>query len=306
MPGLAHLCEHLLFTGSRRFPSRDGFLKYIRGHCGTSNAYTVASNACYFFSINSDYSAIIPLIPTGFHSEGLPPPQRKLSPFEGALQRFAAFFTSPLLRKDRITNEVKVVESEYNSNREADSHRLFQLFKEQAKNHHPWAKFGIGNSKTLTRDGGQHEYILQWWQRHYSASVMRLVIMGRESLDDLTRLAVNNFSGIPDNNESSQLGSTESPWGDDQKGYITYANSINDTFTMEISFCLESKDEPYKSKPTTYASRLIMRQGPGSLHAHLKERHWINQLSSSLQQPARGFFFLIIKAKLTERGFGMY
>jgi len=287
--------------GSEAFQDENEFLRYIRGYCGSSNAYTVASNTCYFFSITSDYSTVMPFIDMETSSQE--PAQRgNTSPFEGALKRFAAFFTGPLFKENCIETERKVVDSEYKGNRQSDKHRIFQLFKTQASEGHPWLKFGIGNSKTL--ENVQTKDLSQWWKEHYSASIMRLVIIGRESLDDLTRLVVDNFSAIP--TKSSQPGVTKPPWEDDQKGYITYAKTVDDTYTMEISFCLNNKDEPYKSKPATYASRLIVRRGPGSLHAYLKENDWIKRFTSSLQQPARGFFFLLVRAELTKSGWGMY
>ncbi|WP_256449275.1 insulinase family protein [Candidatus Pantoea bituminis] len=47
-PGLAHLLEHLLFTGSQRWPDRDRLMSWIQANGGRVNATTLARRSAYF------------------------------------------------------------------------------------------------------------------------------------------------------------------------------------------------------------------------------------------------------------------
>jgi secreted Zn-dependent insulinase-like peptidase len=40
LEGLAHFTEHMLFLGTVKYPSEDGYQKYLSANGGSSNAYT--------------------------------------------------------------------------------------------------------------------------------------------------------------------------------------------------------------------------------------------------------------------------
>lgn len=128
MPGLAHFCEHLLFMGTRQFPKENEYSEYLSKNNGGSNAYTSSSNTNYHFRVSP-------------------------SALPGALERFSAFFHSPLFAPSCTTRELNAVDSEHKKNHQADPWRIFQLNKTLSKVGHPWSKFGTGNRTTLTAAG---------------------------------------------------------------------------------------------------------------------------------------------------------
>ena len=69
-PGVAHFCEHMLFLGNKQYPREGAFAEYVQRRGGSSNAYTAAEDTCYHFDVDA-------------------------SDFEGALDRFSAFFEAP-------------------------------------------------------------------------------------------------------------------------------------------------------------------------------------------------------------------
>jgi insulysin len=71
--GLAHFLEHMLFMGTEKYPSENEYSEYITNMGGMNNAYTSLTDTNYHFDCST---------------EG----------FEGALDRFAQFFISPLLK----------------------------------------------------------------------------------------------------------------------------------------------------------------------------------------------------------------
>jgi insulysin len=65
-----------------------------------------------------------------------------------------------------------------------DSRRLGQLRKSLSDKGHPWNKFGCGNKTTLLKeaeDDGEKETrrrVVDWWEKHYCASRMKVAIVG--------------------------------------------------------------------------------------------------------------------------------
>ena len=90
--GLAHFCEHMLFLGTEKYPDEGSYSKYLSTNGGYDNAYTSSENTNYYLSVNSD----------------------KL---EGALDRLAQFFVSPLFNESGVDREKNAVNSEYQKDR---------------------------------------------------------------------------------------------------------------------------------------------------------------------------------------------
>ncbi|EWM24874.1 insulin-degrading enzyme [Nannochloropsis gaditana] len=118
--GLAHFCEHMLFLGTEKYPDEQAYSKYLNQNGGHSNAYTDMDHTCYFFSV----------LP-GF--------------LEGALDRFAQFFISPLFTDSATAREMQAVDSENNKNLQNDAWRLHQIHCASAKPGHPLGRFRCGS-----------------------------------------------------------------------------------------------------------------------------------------------------------------
>jgi len=86
-PGLAHLCEHMLFIGSRKYPRAEYFDDILAKGSGSSNAYTDSTNTNYYFEISE--------------------------PLGKALDVFAHFFIDPLFNPELVDREKNAVNSEY-------------------------------------------------------------------------------------------------------------------------------------------------------------------------------------------------
>ena len=52
--GLAHFLEHMLFLGTEKFPTVDGYKNHIKNNGGYSNAYTSGDHTNYQFEILPD------------------------------------------------------------------------------------------------------------------------------------------------------------------------------------------------------------------------------------------------------------
>ncbi|KAG6851274.1 hypothetical protein H0H93_011710 [Arthromyces matolae] len=321
MPGLAHFCEHLLFMGTEQFPKENEYSEYLAKNNGSSNAYTATSNTNYYFNVATPA-------------------------LSGALERFAAFFHSPLFAPSCTTRELNAVDSEHKKNHQADMWRIFQLNKHLSKVGHPWSKFGSGNKDSLSKtakilkarglladdvtpsrstdvspspipsriaspapsvastssdieaDGGvvgreTRRRLVEWWSREYCASRMRLCVIGRESLDELSELTSTLFSPILNRGRDALPMIPDHPFGPNEKGTVMSFHAL------EISFPLEYQPPLWKHKPANFLSH----EGPGSLHSYLTKKGWITSLSSGPQNLARGFAMFKVTVHLTENGF---
>ncbi|GMG31577.1 unnamed protein product [Ambrosiozyma monospora] len=156
LPGLAHFCEHLLFMGTEKYPSENSYSSYLSKNSGSSNAFTAALHTNYYFEISNQA-------------------------FEGALDRFAQFFISPLFNPSCKDREIMAVDSENKKNLQNDNWRLYQLSKSTTNPSHPYHGFSTGNKVTLgdkpLADGlNVRDELLKFHEQYYSANLMRLVM----------------------------------------------------------------------------------------------------------------------------------
>jgi insulysin len=109
---------------------------------------------------------------------------------QGALDRFAGFFSEPLFAEDCTEREANAVNSEHKKNLQSDMWRFYQLEKHLSSPEHPYHKFGTGSLETLwttpkSQDRDPRAELIEWWKKEYCASRMKLVVLGKEDLDTL-------------------------------------------------------------------------------------------------------------------------
>jgi len=169
--GLAHFAEHLVFLGSAAFPGESEYGAYLSANGGASNAFTSLEETRYFFGVRA-------------------------GAMEGALARFAGFFSSPLFSSNATERERNAVDSEHAKNLQSDGWRVFQLLRHMATEGSPWHGFGTGTADTL---GGPliRPRLLALHAAHYCAPHMRLVLVGPQDTTTLLQWAEDAFGGVP-------------------------------------------------------------------------------------------------------------
>ena len=273
-PGLAHFLEHMLFIGTEKYPEPDGYFSYVQAHGGSSNAYTSSEVTNYFFDIQ---------------------PQA----FREGLDRFAHFFISPLFQKEYVEREKNAVNSEYKMQIKDDGWRGFVAQKVAVNPEHPVSRFNIGTLDTL--DGDVHGALLAWFESHYSANQMGLVVLSNETLDDMQPWITELFSQI----ENRDLANIE------RKAPIFTAegvpatlrhDNLKDTYGVSYSWEIPSLDDHYRTKPVQYLANLVGHEGDGSLHKLLTEKGWINSLSAGESRIDDNHAMMNVDISLTEAG----
>ncbi|KAM4730097.1 insulin-degrading enzyme isoform 1-T1 [Anableps anableps] len=279
--GLAHFCEHMLFLGTEKYPKENEYSQFLSEHAGSSNAFTSGEHTNYYFDVSHEH-------------------------LQGALDRFAQFFLCPLFDESCKDREVNAVDSEHEKNLMNDAWRLFQLEKATGNSNHPFSKFGTGNKLTLetrpSREGIDiRQELLTFHSTYYSANLMGLCVLGRETLDELTSM-VENLFGEVENKNVPVPEFPEHPFQEEHLKQFYKVVPIKDIRNLYVTFPIPDLQRYYKSNPGHYLGHLIGHEGPGSLLSELKSKGWVNTLVGGQKEGAKGFMFFIINVDLTEEG----
>ncbi|KAL6657756.1 hypothetical protein ACP70R_005536 [Stipagrostis hirtigluma subsp. patula] len=281
LEGLAHFLEHMLFYASEKYPVEDSYSKYIAEHGGSTNAFTSSEHTNFYFDVNSD----------SLHD---------------ALDRFAQFFIKPLMSPDATLREIKAVDSENQKNLLSDPWRMSQLQKHLCSKSHPYHKFSTGNWDTLevkAKEKGLDTRLelLKFYDSHYSANLMQLVVYGKDSLDNLQNLVEDKFCDIR-NVGRNPFSFPGHPCASEHLQILVKAVPIKQGHTLRILWPITPSIRHYKKGPCKYISHLIGHEGEGSLFYILKNLGWAMSLEAGEGDWSYEFSFFSVVIQLTDVG----
>jgi insulysin len=313
MPGIAHAVEHLLFMGTQKYPEENAYRKYLNTNSGHSNAFTASTSTNYYFELSYPSS-------TPANSKAATPndstvdlsasKEKDESPLWGALDRFGQFFIAPLFLEDTLDREIKAVDSENKKNLQSDQWRLRQLNKALANPQHPYCHFSTGSWKTLHDDPIERgvnirDEFMKFYSSNYSANRMKLVVLGRESLDTLEAWIDEVFAEVPNKNLGRR--SWDMPvYSENELLTQTFAKPVLESRSLEIQFAYRDEESLYESQPSRYLSHLIGHEGRGSILAHIKAKGWAIGLGAGGSTLCPGSGLFSVSVKLTEEGLKNY
>jgi secreted Zn-dependent insulinase-like peptidase len=276
--GLAHFLEHMLFLGTEKYPQPGEYKDFINAHGGGQNAYTSFDHTNYFFDVDKDY-------------------------FEPALDRFSQFFIAPLFTERYVTRERQVVNSEFLSGLKSDGRRIYSAGKRALNPQHPLTKFPVGSEATLADRPGSpvREDLIAFYQSHYSAGLMTLVILGKEPLETLRRWVVDKFSAIP-NTGARPLRVDVPLYAEGALPARLDVVPIKERRSLSLTFPIPPVAGLYRSKPVTYIGHLLGHEGRGSLLSLLRERGWADELSAGTGYEDQNEATFNVSMKLTPQG----
>ena len=274
-PGIAHFLEHMLFLGTEKYPIESDYDRFIRAHDGKSNAYTASDYTLYLFSICPDA-------------------------FEEALDRFSFFFKKPLFNPSGVDRELRAIDQEFAKNFNQDGFRENHVSKELANVQHPFHRFSIGNSTTLSKV--TQKILRQWHQDHYSAHLMQLIVYAPYPLETLKTWAMQNFKDVPSTWQQSSPPQI-SALAEDMQGKIVYVEPVKNMRTLNLrwelpsSFALQTS-----SRSENLISSILGHEGAGSLHAHLKAEGLADDLSCASTRLGKHHLLFSLAINLTQEG----
>ncbi|OWY45956.1 LuxS/MPP-like metallohydrolase [Alternaria alternata] len=317
MPGIAHAVEHLLFMGTEKYPEENAYNQYLTRHGGYSNAFTASTSTNYYFELSYPSSA-----PTSSQAASPDVSQTNLaeskdeSPLWGGLDRFGQFFISPLFLEDTVDRELKAVDSENKKNLQNDTWRMHQLNKALANPEHPYNHFSTGSYKTLhdepiARGVKIRDEFIKFHSTHYSANRMKLVVLGRESLDTLEAWVEEIFAKVP-NKDLGQNRWDMPVYTENELEAMSYLRP--DNFRMTII----SQDFPggWDQKEKWYGTEHKVEKIPEDFLAEIqtgfgvlaliKAKGWANGLGAGGSTLCPGSGLFTVNIKLTEEGLKNY
>lgn len=227
------------------------------------------------------------------------------------MDRFAQFFVKPLFLESTLDRELRAVDSENKKNLQSDVWRLSQLAKSLSNSKHPYHHFSTGNLKTL-RDDPQargvkiREEFIKFYEKHYSANRMKLVVLGKEPLDELEALVVDLFSEVKNKDLPENRWDAAQPLEKPQLTTEIFAKPVMESRSLEISFPYQDEEDMYETYPSRYLSHMLGHEGPGSILAYLKDQGLANSLSAGAHTVCPGSAFLEIEISLTPEGLKRY
>lgn len=280
--GLAHFLEHMLFLGTDKYPDAAEYEEFITEHGGSRNAYTSLELTNYFFDVNA------PHLPE-------------------ALDRFAQFFIAPRFDAQYVDREKNAVEAEYQMGLKSDSRRGLDVLQEVMNQEHPFSQFTVGSLDTLEDRPGStvRDELLAFYDKHYSANVMRLVVLGAQSLDDMEALVVPMFSQVP--NKSFELANIDAPFFTAESlPMVVEVQPLATLRELDVSFPIADYRPDYRENPLSYLGNLLGHEGEGSLLSRLKAEGLAEGLSAGSGIGWRGGALFSVNIALTEKGAADY
>ncbi len=277
--GLAHYLEHMLFLGTEKFPEPDGFMKYTQANGGMTNAFTAYDKTNYLFQINA-------------------------GKFDEALDRFSDYFKKPTFDPHYSDKERNAVNNEWSLQKAQDPWNLYVLQGYTANPANPSSRFNIGNLETLKDKPGSvlNDAMKKFYDAYYSANIMKLTLVGKQSLPELKALAHKHFSSIPNKNvplpEVTVPGLTKN-----EMGKSIHYKPIKELKMLFVDFPVKSNQDQWRLKPNEFIHNLLTSEEPGTLGEQLRAKGLVKTLTAVFNSEAYGpDGMLRVQAELTDAG----
>ncbi|MBD2795870.1 pitrilysin [Xenorhabdus sp. 18] len=231
--GLAHYLEHMVLMGSKRYPQSGGFAEFLQKHGGSHNASTMPNRTAFYLEVENGALA-------------------------EAVDRLADALAEPLLDPVNADRERHAVDNEMTIARAGEGHRMWQIRSETINPAHPNARFAGGNLETLKDkpDSKLQTALVDFYQRYYSANLMKGVVYGHQSTDKLAQIAAETLGRIPDRHASVPA-ITVPAVTDNEKGIIIHYVPAQPHKTLRLEFSIADNSADFRSKTDAYVGYLI-------------------------------------------------
>ncbi|CDW84143.1 insulin-degrading enzyme [Stylonychia lemnae] len=275
--GLAHFLEHMLFLGTKKYPSENYYSQHIQQNGGQKNAATSENYTYYYFDVKNEA-------------------------FPKAVDIFSQFFKEPLFTETATEREMNAVDSEYKKNLSDDGRRIFQMEKSViVRPGSVLNKFSTGGMETLKHEGIRDE-LLKFHEDYYSSNIMRLVLVGRDSLENLEKLAVENFSDVVNKEVVLKDLSNEIVYDENSLGKLYKVVPHKNLKKILIHWNLPYSEHLWNQKPSSIISHLIGHEGPNSLLSQLIKEGLATSLQSSNSSRMDCIDQFSVSVGLTDKG----
>lgn len=245
--GLAHYLEHMLFLGSKRYPTINEYSKFMSQNGGYTNAYTAQDSTVYGFEVNDDA-------------------------FDEALDRLADVMSQPLLDEKYAEKERHTVNAEHKTYFDNDMRKLYALMRYTLNPEHPMARFSTGDLTTLVDKPGSklQDELKLFFDTYYSANLMKVALTSPRSITEMQQLASLYLTQIV-NKKTAKPVILQPMLSDKQLSIKVEMKPTADIKLLHVSFLVPSLKDEYMYKAGGYISRLLGSDHQGGLSDYLQK-----------------------------------
>lgn len=264
LPGLAHFCEHLLFLGTKKYPSETSFDSYLSKHDGSNNAFTAQEKTVFFNEVSH-------------------------AGFDDGMDRFAQFFIAPLFKQELVGRELQAVNSEHLKNVPDQGRRLWELMRSVARNSSVVNRFYTGTVDSLHHgDSKTVAALKKYHAENYCAPRMTLVMTSNMSLSKQLEIAHSHFDAVPRGakvcSDVPRDFSKEAPFEDARSlGRFIQLKSAS-VPQLWMMFPMPPMLKAYKAQPAAMLQYELAYAGPKSLKSLLKAKGLISDIGLQVDQ----------------------
>lgn len=273
--GLAHFVEHMLFLGTQKYPQEKEYHEFIQENGGANNAYTTIDRTVYMYEINN-------------------------AQMSEALDRFGSFFSSPLFSSSGLSRERLAVDQEFSHRSINDGLRTYLVFLNQFQENHQLNVWRCGTKETLEQIS--RDELVEWYQSHYGADRMKLVVYSNQSIDVMREQVDQIFSQVPQSKASLQA--VNRPLVDQRnKGRWIYVKPLKDVRMLNLFWEVDPKYvRDFQYHTSDLIGEILSEENATSLSTYLKKEGLIQNLSAGDFNFTSDVGFFHLSMNLTEQG----
>lgn len=281
-PGLAHLLEHCLFTGSRRYPQDNSLTHFLDAHQGQLNAWTASESSAWYFKVHAPY-------------------------FAEALDIFFDMLLEPLFSLSGIEKELNAIDSEFKNKITEEQRRILDVQKQTVNPNHPFSRFSVGNNAIFKKFSHTElqSLLREFWQTNFVAgNISVCVSTPKNDVDCIDYIIAHllKFKArplqstlLPELYQTAQLSQHIKVHTKRlHRRLVIIFNLNSDTSNSEIL--------DYRLKNDALLSHLFGYEGQNSLLNFWKSRHWATQVIAGIGLSGSSFSDFNLYVELTETG----
>jgi secreted Zn-dependent insulinase-like peptidase len=254
LDGLAHYVEHMVFMGTKRFPTENEWSSFLAERGGEDNGETDWECTSFYFDVQPEH-------------------------LRDSLERFASFFECPLFSMGSAEREVQAIESEFQQARVEDDNRHHQLLCHLCPDGHPYHRFSWGDQRSLVErpaadQRDMSKALREFHKKYYGAQLMTLVVLGREPLGVLQDWVVDSFGRVPPSSLERPSFSSHPPPFSPAAGstpLTIHQTTLKDKPRLQLTWYVPSLLSRHKTRPEQYVEFLLGHEAHGSCLQSLKE-----------------------------------
>ena len=279
--GFTHLIEHLLFTGSKKFPTDNYIEKVVNKYHGENNGVTKAFTTSYYYALET---------------EG----------FEEFSEVLVDAVNQPLFSADMIAKEINNVNSEISMRMTFNKHLgYYKMIKAVGNEKAKIFSDGFANIDLEKVDPEKlRKKILEFHDKYYSANIMTLTVVSETDSEHIKKIIEDKFSIIPNKHVERPFFTDNpiSPFTDDAKHRVYYMQGFSEPSTLSMMFEVDPEKGKYDFHPLVFFSTFFNYYSDNSFKQRLVKDDLVTTISDEIAMQDYNVALYIVTFDLTEKG----